>query len=212
MYIFLKIVSHIAIFFTTRCIVTGKKNIPGQGPLLVVANHLSVADPVLIGTKLGRRVVFMAKEELFKNRFTGYIVRQYGAFPVHRNSSSREAITKAEMIIKRGQVLAMFPEGKRSKNQSLNLAFPGSALIAYNNRVRILPLGIAGSEKIRGFKWIWQRPKIQIVIGDSFYLPEINDKLRKQELAELTDNIMKHIAELLPEKYQGVYPVNKKDH
>ena len=66
-------------------------------------------------------------------------------------------------------------------------------------------MGITGSEKIRGLGWIWHRPKVTLRIGQPFYFPEMGHSLSKEQLLELTDTIMKHIAELLPEKYQGQY-------
>jgi len=60
----------------TRCQVKGRENIPGQGPLLIIANHLSLADPPLLGVSLGRKVIFMAKKELFNSRLIAYPIRQ----------------------------------------------------------------------------------------------------------------------------------------
>ena len=70
---------------------------------MVVANHLSSADPVFLGTKLDRRIIFMAKEELFSNRFSSYFVRQFGAFPVYRRGPDRRALHQANWILRKGQ-------------------------------------------------------------------------------------------------------------
>ena len=117
-------------FATMRLYVSGRENIPLQGPFLVVSNHLSVSDPVLIGVKLKRRVIFMAKEELFRNWFSRYFVVQFGAFPVYRGSSNRDALRQANQILKQGKVLGMFPEGKRSREGSLT---PGSIRFGFNS-------------------------------------------------------------------------------
>ncbi len=205
MYNILIYLSHIVIFLCTRCQIQGQNNVPRQGAVLVVANHLSSGDPVLLGTKLGRRVVFMAKEELFRNWFSSYFVRQFGAFPVYRGKPDRDALHQANQILKQGKVLGMFPEGKRSQDSSLQPALLGSALIAYHNGVPILPVGITGSETVHGVGWVWHRPKLAINIGQTFYLPDVGHSLSREQLTELTDIIMKHISELLPEKYQGEY-------
>jgi 1-acyl-sn-glycerol-3-phosphate acyltransferase len=193
------------ILFTTRCEVRHRENIPPEGPFLVAANHLSVGDPVLIGCYMGRKVVFMAKEELFRNRLSSYFVRSFGAFPVYRGRSNLEAFRQANRVLKRGQILGMFPEGKRSQNNSLLPALCGAALIAYHNKVPILPVGITGSEKIRGLSWLWHRPKVILNVGQPFLLPDRGPSLKKEQLEELTDIIMNHIAGLLPEQYQGNY-------
>ena len=69
----------------------------------------------------------------------------------------------------------------------------------------ILPVGITGTEKIKGIAWLWRRPEITVNIGRPFHLPPINGKLSKAELTELTNFMMEHVAELLPVEYQGNY-------
>jgi 1-acyl-sn-glycerol-3-phosphate acyltransferase len=202
---FLIFFSNIMIALFTRFTIRGKENIPRQGALMVVANHLSSADPVIIGAKLDRRMIFMAKEELFRNWIAKYFVVQFGAFPVYRAGPTRDAIRQANRVLKEGGVLGMFPEGHRSADASMNSALFGSALIAYTNHVPILPIGISGSEKIHGYNWMWHRPAITLKIGPAFYLPEKGEFLSKEQLAEMTDIIMNRISELLPEKYQGEY-------
>ncbi len=192
----------------TRWQVRGKENVPRQGPLLVVANHLNLVDPPLIGVSLGRKTRFMAKEELFRSRFLNYCIRSLGAFPVHRGRLDRQALSQAEKFLADGWALVMFPEGTRSKNAQLQSAFPGSALVAVHSGAPILPIGISGTEKIKGVAWLLRRPKLTVNIGTPFHLPPLNGRLTKAELAELTDLIMGHIAELLPLEYRGHYVKN----
>jgi len=189
----------------TRWRVRGKENIPSQGPLLIVANHLNLADSPLLGVSLSRKVVFMAKEELFRSSFSGYFIRSFGAFPVHRGQLDREALRQAGQALAQGQALGMFPEGMRSRGGQLRRAFPGSALIALRSGAPILPVGITGTEKIKGAAWLLRRPQITVNIGHPFHLPPVSSKLTKAELAELTNYIMGHIAELLPLEYRGHY-------
>jgi len=201
-YYILKIVADLLIILTTRFRIQGVENIPSQGPVLVVANHLSVSDPVLLGVKLRRKIIFMAKEELFKNWFESYIVRQFGAFPVYRSRTNRDTLRRANLVLQQGYALGMFPEGKRSKEAHLMPALYGSALIAYHNKAPILPVGIIGTEKIKGFNWIWRRPEVTLVVGRVFHLPEEKTVLTKDQLAQYTEIIMKRIEDLLPEKYK----------
>ena len=189
----------------TRWRVRGRENVPDHGPLLIVANHLHLADPPILGLAVGRRVRFMAKIELFRSRFSGYFIRNLGAFPIHRGRLDRKALNQAEHWLLQGVALVMFPEGKRSKNAQLQPAFSGSALIASRIGAPILPAGIAGTEKIKGVTWWLRRPEITINIGRPFYPPAVNEKLTKAELAQLTNSIMEHIAELLPPEYRGNY-------
>lgn len=185
--------------------VKGKENVPKHGPLLVVSNHMSNADPPLVAVSIPRNTVFMAKQELFKNPVSGYFIGGFGAFPVNRSTADRKALHRAKEALDSGWCLVMFPEGMRSRTATLRQAFPGSALIATQSKVTILPVGISGTEKMTGWKWIFQRPRIIVTIGKPFKLNPANGSVTKEELTELTDDLMGHIAELLPEKYHGFY-------
>ncbi len=189
----------------TRWQIKGRENIPSQGALLIVANHLHLADPPLLVVSLSRKVVFMTKKELFHFRVIGYFVRGFGAFPVHRGQLDRKALRQVHQLFADGKALVMFPEGTRSKSVQLQHASSGAALVALRGGVPILPVGISGTEKIKGMFWMMHRPRITVNIGCPFYLPPVNSPLTKVELSKFTTLIMEHIAELLPPQYRGIY-------
>jgi 1-acyl-sn-glycerol-3-phosphate acyltransferase len=193
------------LFTFTRWKVEGRENIPGEGPLLIVANHLNNADPPLISVSLKRKTMFMAKEELFRSRFIGYFMKGFGAFPVHRGRLDRQALRQAEEVLHGGMVLVMFPEAMRSKSGKLQAAFPGSALIAMHCRVPILPVGITGTERMKHLSWMLHHPRILVNIGKPFRLPKTDGKVSRADLDKSTNLIMGHIAELLPVEYRGYY-------
>lgn len=197
-----KIVVRILVFLLARREVKGTENIPRQGPLLVVANHMTLIDPPLLCISLNRKVMFMGKEELFQSRLSSYFMRGFGVFPVHRGRADREALRKAERFLAEGLALVMFPEGMRSKNAQLQPAFPGSALIARRSGTPILPVGITGTERIKGIGWLLRRPRITVHFGHPFHLPPATSKSTKKEL---TNYIMERVAELLPQEYRGTY-------
>lgn len=205
-----RLAMRILLYLLTRWQVRGKENIPSQGPLLVVANHLNLADPPLVSVSLGRKTIFMAKEELFRSRLSGYFVSSFGAFPIHRGQLDRKALRQAQGVLTQGLSLVMFPEATRSNNAQLQLALPGSALIALRSGAPILPVGITGTERLEGVAWLLHRPRITVNIGPPFHLPPVSRKLTKAELVGLTNFIMGHIAELLPVEYRGNYAEQEK--
>ena len=190
----------------SRWRVIGQENVPREGPLIVVANHLNLADPPLLSASIPRRIAFMVKQELYYRHWGVPFVRGFGAFPVHRGRIDREVLQRAEAVLQQGLALGMFPESTRSPNAQMQQAYPGTALIALRTRAPILPVGVVGTEKVRSVRsLVLGHPDITVTIGKPFLLPGSENGATKAELRELTDFIMSHIAELLPESYRGFY-------
>jgi 1-acyl-sn-glycerol-3-phosphate acyltransferase len=204
-YYFGRILMRVLLFLLASWQVEGRENVPLKGPLIVVCNHPNMADPPLIAVSVNRKTVFMAKEELFLHWFSRFCVRNFGAFPVRRGGLDRTSLKEAERWLKQGVAVVMFPEGKRSRTIQMEEAFPGSALIAARLCVPVLPVGITGTEKIKGRTWWLHRPRIKVNIGEPFQMPSVNGKLTRDELAQLTSFIMEHIAGVLPPEYRGIY-------
>ena len=199
-------------FLATRRHIQGKENVPEHGPVVVVANHLSYADQYLLIIAIEREMIFMAKEEPFRNRVRRFLIEAFGAIPVRRGAANRGALRQVHQVLDNGLAMFMFPEGSRSKNAQLQPAFPGSALIALHNNAPILPVGISGMEVAeKGFRWVMlHRPKVTVNIGRPFYLSTPEGTLDKKQLEELSDDIMEHIAELLPPEYRGYYTTRQR--
>ena len=185
--------------------VRGRDNVPAEGPLIVVANHLSLADPPVLSASLRRRIVYMAKEESFRHPIQGPLVRGFRAFPVRRGQIDRQALRSAQQVLRDGLALGMFPEGTRSRTAQLQQGNPGTALIALRSGAPILPVALTGTEKVLGPRLLFGRLRITVSIGKPFSLPPVDGRLTKAELTSATEVIMAHLAELLPEDYKGVY-------
>jgi len=188
--------------------IKGRKNVPLNSSFVVVANHVHLIDPILLQLSFPRWINFMAKQELFRYPFVGLVTRWAQAFSIHRQGTirdKREAIKQAKDILNKGLVLGMFPEGKRNRNGRLLPGKPGSAVIASQAGVSLLPVAIIGTEKLKGVSWLWKRPRIVVNVGQPFKPPSIEGRLTRRQTKLLTDLLMSKIAALLPPENRGVY-------
>ena len=174
-----------------RLNVEGTENIPQEGPLVIASNHLSLLDPPVIGVAATRKVHFMAKQELFVP-ILGDIYKALGAFPVRRGGADRAAIKHGIDILKDNKVLAIFPEGPRSKTGKLGKAEPGALMMASKAMATIVPCCVIGTDFQRQGR-IW--PKVTVRFGKPIYFPA-DAVVNKEFLHDMTENLMQHIAAL----------------
>ena len=193
------------LFLVTRWSVSRDGEIPPEGPMIVVANHLNFVDPPILGTALGRprRVRFMAKAELFRGP-VGLLVKLYGAFPVRRFDADVAAMLTAERILRQGGALGMFPEGTRSRDGQMARPHPGTALIALRSGATVVPCALTGTERIKGVRVFLRRPAIAVRIGEPIPVERVKRPTEAQ-VSQLTDAIDTAIRALLPAAYGGTY-------
>jgi 1-acyl-sn-glycerol-3-phosphate acyltransferase len=187
--------------------VQGRENVPKTGGAILVSNHLNNADPCIIPGALNRRIITMAKKEMFKWPVISLLFRFIGAFPVDRSGADIAALREAQHVVDDGLLLLMFPEGTRSRDRQLHKGFAGTALVAYRTGAPMIPIAITGTEHVP-WPWVFFRPfigpRVTITFGKPFYPPHA-ERINSQAARAATDEIMLHIAELLPESYQGEY-------
>lgn len=204
-YCFANVVMRLLVRLIARGKVEGLENVPLDGSFILVANHISWLDPPLLGSLLPRDVRFMAKEELFRKPFVGWVVKNYRAFPVRRGEGDKQALRTALDILRTGGVLGMFPEGTRSKNGGLQQGHSGAALLAVKAGAPVLPIAITGTQYVCRFPDMLRRPAFKVKIGQPF---NVNLPAGKGSGARLTiavEEMMVRIADLLPPEHRGVY-------
>ena len=176
----------------------GSENLPQTGGVLLVSNHASHIDPTSIAANLNREVHFLAKEELFVGVF-GKFLRAVNSHPLRRSGIDRYALRLCEAILRQGHVLMVFPEGERTTTGKLLTVKPGTALIAAQGDVPLLPAYIDGSFESMPVGSSFAKPvKVRLFYGKPFRLDEIrNTSASKKEFYEKAGKlIMEKIAEL----------------
>lgn len=119
--------------------INNKGAIPAEGGVILASNHMSFADPVLLGLSEKRRLYFMAKQELFENKFAASVIRALGAFPVERGAGDGKALKTGGDILKEGNVMTIFIEGTRTKTGDLLRPRSGCALVAQQMQLPVVP-------------------------------------------------------------------------
>jgi 1-acyl-sn-glycerol-3-phosphate acyltransferase len=177
--------------------VEGAENLPSDGAVVLVANHVTNFDVFPMQLSIPRPIFFMAKSGLFKYPILETALRDLGAFPVYRGEKDEWALRHAARILENGQTLGMFPEGTRSKGKGLGVAKTGSARLALDANCPIVPMAVIGTDNF--FKRFPRRTRVTIKL-----LPPLLPKPGETPLS-LMDRVMFALAKELPEDMRGVY-------
>ena len=155
----------------------GEENIPQKGSFIMVSNHGSLLDPPLLGHALGRNISFMAKAELFKVPFLGFIIKACGAYPVKRGIADKNTIKTACKKLSDNKCIGIFIDGTRQKDGRVNKPKQGAALLAFKNQKILLPVAIVNSHKLIRFKFfIPLFSKIVIKVGKPVQPPQSSSR------------------------------------
>ena len=126
--------------------VYGRENVPKEGGALLLSNHQSFMDPVLVAVKLQRPVSYMAKLQLFEDKpFFAWLIRSLHAFPIKRNSADVAALKQAIARLEEGNLLNIFPEGTRTRDGQIGKILPGVVVVIRRAGVPVVPVVIDGS-------------------------------------------------------------------
>lgn len=176
----------VLIFLFMRPRIYHKENIPKKGGCLLVGNHASYFDGIMIGYSTRRPIHFLAKKELFDSKFFGPIVRFIGLISVDRKKKNPEAKEMALNYLEHEKVVAIYPEGTINKTKDIIMPFKyGAVSIAYKSKKPIVPFAIVNKPKIFSYK-------TKILFGKPYFVK--SDDLEKENKI-LENKVIKLIQE-----------------
>ncbi len=161
------------------CKIYGKENIP-SGKTVIVSNHFHACDCGYLAEVYPKDVYFLAKKELFKNKFVSAVLKSYGGIPIDRENPDMSSLVTAIRVLKGGHKLVLFPEGTRNKTGTNELqAIRGGAMVlAVKSKSPIVPVMMSGKLKI--FK------RTHIIVGKPFELSDFyGEKLTDERIDEM---------------------------
>ena len=187
-YKIVKGILHAFCLVTHRVKKVGEDNIPKDGAYIICANHRSNWDPVILITCTKRKICFLAKEELFCNKFFIWLAKIFEIFPVKRGKQDIESTKNSLRILKEGKLLGLFPEGTRNGLAKNGKAKNGAAYLALKTGVPVIPVGIKGKFKLFS--------KITLNYGKPIYFNEYKNNTDKEVLEKVSKDIMESIISL----------------
>ena len=167
--------------------IEGAEKFPKDKAAVVIANHMSAHDPILLMGIFDGQISFMAKEELFKNKLFAWVLGKVGAFPVNRKGNDLKAIKHALKILKDNKILGIFPQGTRMSSADAEQAKGGAAFLAIKTKSPIVPIAIKGKFKLGS--------KITVKVFDEYSTE--NATMEKEEMERVSNEAFSVIANYL---------------
>ncbi len=211
-YWFFKAVLSPLFFLLWRVRVEGRRQVPGRGAAILASNHQSFCDSLFIPLVLRRRVTFLAKAEYFDSLKTAWFFRSAGQIPIRRGGGdvSERALETAKEVLSTGKLLALYPEGNRSRDGRVHRGHTGVARLAAETGVPVIPVGVRGTEAVQPIGRNLMRPfrPVSVRFGAPRYArPPVgcDPEAAKEALRSFTDELMRDIAALASRPYVDAY-------
>lgn len=178
-----------------RVHVHGRAHVPPTGPVILAANHLGLLDGPALVAVTPRLTFAMVKHELFQG-LGGRVLTYVGQIPVNRRQLDRAAIDRAVQVLRAGDALAVFPEGRRTGGDVAR-ARGGAAYLALVTGAPVVPVALLGTrEPGQSDNQLPRRGgPVHIVYGSPIQLPQLPWPRRRQVVAEWTERLRRHLAE-----------------
>ncbi len=181
--------------------------VPQKGPLILVANHVNFLEVPIMFTRLQPRpVTGFAKAENWDNPYGRLLFgRLWGAIPLRRGEADVTALRRAMAALEEGYILAVAPEGTRSRDGRLRCGHPGVVTVALRSGAPLLPAAYFGAENYRQVWRQLRRPPFNVAVGRPFHLHPNGARVTREVRQQMVDEIMYQLAALLPPEYRGYY-------
>ena len=174
----------------------GMERLPAAGGGLLLANHSSFIDPLLVGLPLRRPVSFLARKTLFSVPVIGWILRHTYVMPLSRDTGGAAGIRETLRRLEEGFLVGIFPEGTRSRDGTLGPFKPGFAALVRRTELPIYPVGIAGAQRAFGRGSLFLKPhRVCVVFGEPFPKETIEELRQRGREGELVEAVRTRIAE-----------------
>ena len=196
--------------------VTGLRNVPVTGPVILASNHLSFSDSIFMPLVVPRKVTFLAKSEYFTSPGPKGLLKKLtfialGQVPVDRSGGRRSeaALITGLKVLSDGNALGIYPEGTRSPDGRLYKGRTGLVRLALESGAPIIPVAMFDTDKIQPTgKVIPKIMRVKMVFGQPIYLK--GDSTNLQVLRDLTDELMRKIQELSGQEYVDIFATRRK--
>lgn len=174
----------------------GVDRLPNEGPALLLSNHQSFLDPLLIGLPLRRPISFLARDSLFRIPVIGSILRATYVVPLNREGASAGGLRETIRRLEQGFLVGVFPEGTRSRGNQLGAIKPGFAALVRRSDAPLFPVGVAGADRALGRgSWFLKPCRVCVVYGEPFP-PDLVQQLRQRgREQELVEEVRRRIAD-----------------
>lgn len=171
-------------------------SIPAAGGGLILSNHQSFLDPLLIGLPLVRPISYLARDSLFRVPVIGWILRNTYVMPINRDAVSTAGLKETLRRMEQGYLVGVFPEGTRSADGAVGLFKPGFIALVRRMKLPIYPVGIAGANRALGRgSWFLKPRHVCVVFGEPLMPEQIEPLTVKGREQELVDFVRNRVAE-----------------
>jgi len=196
-YTIAKLIGRVLFTLTGGIRISGKERLPEKGPLIIVCNHQSIIDPLVLLTFLPYRITFLAAAYLFKIPLVGLILRAAGAMPIHSAKGDFKSLKESIKLLEKGGVLGIFPEGGVSLDGKLRPFMSGASYIALKSGTAILPVALGGTRDVLPVgTYFPRRKRITINIGQTIMV-ERKDKIKRDDMTELDLKLKEELQKLM---------------